>query len=255
MSKPNDEITEFINGLKHAKHIYAECPSCQHIFSLHSARLAYGKAPPKDFLSDAQKQATKALAELQALEEENELLDEEWREKLSTTVEEWRNKLALDYERWHASESTLKEKLRHMKSDVYAAQKDIVDEKVDTALRSQRGVIQGHIAELFPLFRKTRINPADMCALIPTKPLDFIVFEGLFQKEVTKIVFIDVKSGMAQLNPVQRSIRDAINDGNVEFKKLRIDFGKIKGTATEEPTYGRAYAKSVKFDSKQTKLR
>jgi hypothetical protein len=121
-----------------------------------------------------------------------------------------------------------------LKHDIAAAQKEIIKEKVDRALISQRGVIEGHIAELFPAFRKTKINPADLCALIPTAPVDFVVMEGLFRKEVTQITFLDVKKGGAYLSPVQRSIRDTIKEGNVDFKMIRVNFENIKGNAIEE---------------------
>ena len=159
---------------------------------------------------------------------------EGWELKLENSIEEWRNKLDLEYQRWKGQEDLLKEKLKHMKTNIAVAQKEVIKEKVDKALLSQRGVIEGHIAELFPLFKKTRINPADLCGLIPTSPMDFIVFEGLFKKDVNNIIFLDVKKGSAQLSHVQKTIRDSIQDGNVEFKKIRVDFEKVKGAATEE---------------------
>ena len=53
----------------------------------------------------------------------------------------------------------MKEKVRHMKQDVAATQKEIIKEKTQKALLSSRSAIEGHIAELFPLFKKTKINP------------------------------------------------------------------------------------------------
>jgi len=229
-----ESIDEFINGLKSAKNIYAECPSCGLIFSLHSSRLFYGKEPPKDMLSKSQRQIEYTLRKLEAFEEKYEIDKEAWQLKTDAAIENWRNKLVNEYAMWDGKERMLKEKIRHIKSDVAAAQKEIIKEKVDKALLSQRGVIEGHIAELFPLFRKTKINPADLCALIPTSPLDFILFEGLFQKDVTNIIFLDIKKGSADLTQTQKQIRYAVKEGNVGFKVVRVNFEKVKGNAVEE---------------------
>ena len=231
---PSNVVSDFIHGLKLSKHVYVECPSCQFMFSLYNARLIYGKSPPKDLLSKSESQARKALEELALMQANVEDDTEKWRTKLEDLDYEWRNKVDLKFNDWLSKERTFKEKIRHMKSDVAATQKEVIREKVDVALLRQRGVIEGHIAELFPLFRKTRINPADLCSLISTTPVDFVVFDGLFNKEVSKVTFLDVKKGGAQLSSVQKSIRDTVKDGNVEFKKLRVNFDNVKGQATEE---------------------
>lgn len=231
---PSVIADNFIHGLKLSKHIYAECPQCQFMFSLYNARLVYGMSPPKDLLSKSESQAKKALEELDLMQAKIEEETENWRTRLQDLDDNWRNKMDLKFVEWLGKERTFKEKIRHMKSDVAATQKEIIREKVDIALLRQRGVIEGHIAELFPLFRKTKINPADLCSLIPTTPVDFVVFDGLFNKEVSKVTFLDVKKGGAQLSSVQKSIRDTIRDGSVEFKKLRVNFSNVKGQAIEE---------------------
>lgn len=250
------EAAGFIQGLKAARSVYAECPSCSHIFSLHSARLISGKSPPKDFLSKSQKTTERALSELAEIREafdlakeqwnadtdqvnedfanQLEMNDEKWRERNARLDEAWRGRLELKATQWEGREAALREQLRHLKQDVAAVQHEIIKERVTKALRSQRGVMEGHIAELFPALRKTRFNPADLCALVPTAPVDFVVMEGLFQKEVTRITFLDVKKGGASLSSVQKSIRNTIRDGNVEFKMMRVNFEAIRGTAAEE---------------------
>jgi len=194
----------------------------------------YGKSPPKDLLSKSEKQVKKAIQNLESLQIQFDDAKEEWDRKFGDTNYRWRNKLDLKYQQYLNQERFLKEKLRHLKSDVAAANKEVIKEKVQIALLRSRSVIEGHIAELFPIFRKTRINPADLCSLIPTQPIDFVVFDGLFQKEVKSITFLDVKKGKSGLTHVQKTIRDTINDGNVKFRKLRVNFDNVKGTAVEE---------------------
>lgn len=228
------QIESFIQGLQSSKNIYAECPHCENIFSLYHSRLFYGKSPPKDLLSKSVTQVRNALEQLDIFKDKYEGEKDEWKSKIDERNQFWRYKIDLKYQEYLNKERGLKEKLRHLKSDVAATHKEIIKEKVDKALLSSRSAIEGHIAELFPVFQKTSINPADLCALIPTSPMDFIVFDGIFQKEVTRITFLDVKKGGATLNPTQKSIRDTIADGKIEFKKLRVNFDNVKGHAEEE---------------------
>jgi len=228
------EIDGFIRGLQAAKNIYAQCPNCDYIFSLYNARLMHGKAPPKDFLAESEKQVKKAMQELEVLQEQYENDKQEWEMKVSDLDLRWRTKADLQLQEFINKRRLLQEQLRHIKSDIAAAHKEIIQEKVERAIRSSRSAIEGHIAELFPVFRKTQINPADLCSLVPTQPIDFVVFNGLFQKEVKSVTFIDVKKGSAGLSYVQQSIRDCIHDGKVDFKKIRVSFDEVKGQAQIE---------------------
>ena len=155
----------------------------------------YGKNPPKDLLAKSQKIVMKAQEKLENLQEQYDIAKDSWKYDLEAKNSDWRNKLDLKYQEFLTKEGLLKEKVRHMKQDVAATQKEIIKEKTQKALLSSRSVIEGHIAELFPLFKKTKINPADLCAMIPTQPVDYVVFDGLFQKEVKAVTFVDVKKG------------------------------------------------------------
>ncbi len=230
----DENITEFISGLRKVKNIYACCPSCGYMFSLYNARLIYGKNPPRDMLSEMETKVRKANERFLNLQDKQDELASNWRDKLDQVGTDFKNKIMLLNEKYNSKERTLNEKLRHLKSDVAATNKEVIREKVDLALIHQRGTIEGHIAELFPMFNRTHINPADLLALVPTKPIDFVVFHGLFNKEVTKITFLDVKKGTSQLTHTQKTIRDTIGEGNVEFKKLRVNFNKVEGAAEEE---------------------
>jgi len=240
--KVTESVLHFINGLKFAKDIYVECPSCQYLFSLFDCRLMYGKSPPRDLIAKSVKQVKMAQANLDNLKEKfddhiessrTEYDDEVevWRTKVDDLKQNWRYKLDEQYSDFLHKERTLKEKIRHMKQDVAATNKEIIKEKTKKAVLSSRSAIEGHIAELFPIFKKTRLNPADLCSLIPTQPVDFVVFNGLFQKNVNSVTFLDVKKGKSRLSPVQQQIRDSIHDGHVDFKKMRVNFDSIKGEA------------------------
>jgi len=222
---------DFIQGLKKSKETYVECPHCRNIFSLFGAKMMYGKNPPKDILAKSQKMVLRANKKLADLQNDYDEDIEDLREQKNTLNYQWKNKIYLKNEEFRNKESLLKEKVRHIKNDVAAAQKEIIKEKTEKALLSSRSVIEGHIAELFPLFKKTKINPADLCAMVPTQPIDYVVFDGLFQKEVKNVTFVDVKKGGARLSHVQKSIKESIEDGHVAFKEIRVNFDNIKGKA------------------------
>ena len=227
-------IDGFIKGLKSSKNVYAQCPHCSNLFSLYNARLVYGKSPPKDALSESEKRLKKMASELAQMQDQFDEAQEDWSRQKEDLNDKWKNKMNLSNFDHGAKVGNLNEKLRHLKLDIAAANKEIIQEKVDRALRSSRSAIEGHIAELFPMFHKTKVNPADLCSLIPTQPMDFVVFNGLFQKQVTSITFLDVKKGGSRLSPVQKSIKNSVNDGKVDFKTIRVNFDKVKGTAKEE---------------------
>ncbi len=223
MKDNTDEFAAgFINGLKTARDVYAKCPSCEFIFSLHGAVLIHGKSPPKSILAKSQKQVAQAQDER-----------DNAKERLSDITYNLNNKIAAEKMEHAYTKNNAKETIRHYKKDIAAAQKEVIKEKVDKALISSRGVIESHIAELFPHFQKTNINPVDLCGLVPTRPLDFIVFNGLYNKNVKSITFMDVKKGQGRLTPVQQQVKNAIHDGHVDFKTIKVNFGKIKGSAVE----------------------
>lgn len=225
---------DFIEGLKESRHVYAECPSCKFIFSLFNARLMHGKNPPKDMLTKAENQTMRAMNSLDQFKTKYDTDIDDLKMKSNGEIEKWRQKMDEQYEKYRNTKSELSEKIRHMKNDIAYSQKEIIKEKTAKALLASRSVIEGHIAELFPFFNKTRYNPADLCAIMPTQPIDFVIFEGLFQKDVKSITFLDVKKGGARLSSTQRQIKAAISDGHVNMKELRVNFDTVKGTAKEK---------------------
>ena len=225
---------DFIDGLKESRNIYAQCPSCNFIFSLFSARLMHGKNPPKDILAKSEKQAKAALERLEQFKEKYDDDIDELNQRMSESTYRLKDKINLMTEEYRHGKQELSEKIRHMKSDIAYSQKEIIKEKTQLALLRSRSVIEGHIAELFPFFNKTSYNPADLCALMPTQPIDFIVFDGLFKKDISSITFLDVKKGKAQLSSTQKQIKEVIDGGKVHMKKLRVNFDDVKGNAKEE---------------------
>jgi predicted Holliday junction resolvase-like endonuclease len=87
-------------------------------------------------------------------------------------------------------------------------------------LRSQ-AVTSGKVHEqLIPYLPVFPYNPKDVRFL--GSPIDLVVFDGLAEGCVRRIVFLEVKTGGSGLTGRERSVRDAIQDGNVEWAELRV---------------------------------
>ncbi len=90
----------------------------------------------------------------------------------------------------------------------------------DAVLRSQ-AITAGKVHEqLLPYFPDFPYNPKDVRFL--GSPMDLIVFDGLANGEVKRVVFLEVKTGGSCLTARERSVRDAIEAGEVEWLEVRL---------------------------------
>ncbi len=103
---------------------------------------------------------------------------------------------------------------------------------VKDRLNRSRAVIGGQFAEqLAPYLPEFPFNPNE-CRFIG-KPVDFLVFKGMDEGDLTEIVFVEVKSGKAKnLSRVERQLRDAVSSGRVKWVKYDVP---------EKITAGRSY--------------
>ncbi len=89
------------------------------------------------------------------------------------------------------------------------------------AVSQSRAVTRGQVFEQFAAyFPGFDFNPKD--AQFIGKPVDFVVFDGLDEGELRRIVFVEIKTGGAALTTRERRIRDAIDRGRVEWRELRL---------------------------------
>jgi len=109
-----------------------------------------------------------------------------------------------------------------------------VSEKVDTlfrtwkldeekkirqdAVKKSEAVTRGKVTEhLIPYFPDFEYNPKD--ARFLGTPVDFIVFDGLSEGEMNKVIFVEVKSGKtAILSKREKLVRDCIDRGKVSYE-------------------------------------
>jgi predicted Holliday junction resolvase-like endonuclease len=99
------------------------------------------------------------------------------------------------------------------------------------AIDRSRAVIAGKITEHFvPYLPDFPFNPKD--ARFIGSPVDLVVFDGLDEGAVRRVVLIEVKTGSSALSARERRVRDAVLSGHVEWLELRP---KLDFTATLTP--------------------
>ena len=92
--------------------------------------------------------------------------------------------------------------------------------RLDAVLRSQ-AVTAGKVFEqLVPFLPGFRFNPKD--ARFLGSPVDFVVFDGLNEGDVRRVVFVEVKTGASDLSVRERRVRDAVRNAQVEWLELRL---------------------------------
>lgn len=84
------------------------------------------------------------------------------------------------------------------------------------AVNKARSILKGKITEeITPLLPDFPYAFGD--CKFSGAPLDFVVYKGMSQGNVEEIIFLDVKTGEAKLNQVQRQIRKCVLDKKVKF--------------------------------------
>ena len=99
----------------------------------------------------------------------------------------------------------------------------------DAVLRSQ-AITAGKVHEqLLPYLPGFTYNPKDVRFL--GSPTDLIVFDGLAEGAVERVIFLEVKTGGANLTSRERSVREAVQEGRVEWLEVRLSRAQESGAA------------------------
>jgi predicted Holliday junction resolvase-like endonuclease len=98
------------------------------------------------------------------------------------------------------------------------AEKDIRKDAIDKSSSVTMGKMTEHIVPYLPGFG---FNPSD--ARFIGSPIDLIVFDGLGNDEVKKIVFVEIKTGISTLSTRERLVRDAILEKRVEWIEMKVN--------------------------------
>jgi len=89
------------------------------------------------------------------------------------------------------------------------------------AVQKSQAVTVGKVHEqLIPYLPDFHYNPKD--ARFLGSPVDLVVFDGLADGQVRRIVFLEVKTGVSTLTGRERQVRDVIEARQVEWAELRV---------------------------------
>ncbi|MDO8427862.1 MAG: Holliday junction resolvase-like protein [Candidatus Diapherotrites archaeon] len=92
----------------------------------------------------------------------------------------------------------------------------------EDAVKRSRAVLSGQFSEqIAPYFPNFPYSPTEVKFL--GKPVDFIVFKGMDQKQIEEIVFLEIKTGQSQLNAQEKSLKESVQKGKVSWKEYRIE--------------------------------
>jgi predicted Holliday junction resolvase-like endonuclease len=96
------------------------------------------------------------------------------------------------------------------------------------AIRGSQAAVAGRVFErVAPYLPDFGYNPRDVRFL--GDPVDFVVFDGLSEGNVRKVVFVEVKTGSGELNGSERRVKSAITGRRVEWTLYRIPDGQPDG--------------------------
>lgn len=89
------------------------------------------------------------------------------------------------------------------------------------AIKRSRASLSGQINEQLAPFLPNFPYKASEARFIG-KPIDFIIFKGMDEKNIKEIVFLEIKSGSSTLTTHERKLRDTIKQGKVKWEQCTI---------------------------------
>ncbi|MGA3056354.1 MAG: Holliday junction resolvase-like protein [Candidatus Korobacteraceae bacterium] len=202
----NGIVKDLVAFFKMARHLWGRCPSCGSVFRLSDAAISSSPEPPRDWLRRLERQQAGlikqeekiAFREAEVEQREAELRDNE----LDLQFRE--DRLERD------AHNRVREILRS-KTEVQA----LIREANKASVQRSSATLLGKLLErLAPCFRTFAYDPRDMRCICD--PMDYVLFDGLtVERRVRQITFIEVKCGRSRLTPVQRSVREAVENNKV----------------------------------------
>lgn len=89
------------------------------------------------------------------------------------------------------------------------------------AVKKSRSVLTGQFSEqLAPYLPGFKYKPTEVRFI--GKPIDFIVFAGLDEKDPQEIIFVEVKSQNAKMSPVENKLRKIVEEKKVRWEEYRV---------------------------------
>lgn len=117
--------------------------------------------------------------------------------------------------------------------------------RLDAVKRSRATLIGKTLENISPLAPHMTHHPRDLRSI--WDPVDFVSFNGIFEKrKVDSVTFIDVKCGKSDLTSTQKSIKKAVENGDVNWETIKISLDRLKNSDID--------IECLKSSGKQTKL-
>ena len=102
-----------------------------------------------------------------------------------------------------------------------------IPELREDAIKQSRSVLAGQFCEqISPYLPDFPYKPTE--ARFIGKPVDFVVFEGMDEKKISNVIFIEVKSSKSNLNNSEKSLKEAIQNKKVSWVEYRVPDGLTK---------------------------
>lgn len=100
----------------------------------------------------------------------------------------------------------------------------------EDAVQRSQAITAGKVHEqLIPYLPLFPYNPKDVRFL--GSPVDLVVFDGLSEGRLDRIVFVEVKTGGSGLTIRERSVRDVVRAGDIDWEELRVPRPVASGAA------------------------
>ncbi|NOS72300.1 MAG: hypothetical protein HOP33_20545 [Verrucomicrobia bacterium] len=193
-------IGSLLNFYKHERNIFGRCPSCREPFRISEVKLTYGKEPPQDLLTRLKTDRDKLLDRLEELESEIQDTEDQHNHELETLGDKWKDRV----------ENEVDKRLG----------KKVKEIRLRAISQSRAGQLGKTLEKIAPMFPGFGHHPSDVRPIFD--PIDFVIFDGHYQGEVSDIVFVEFKTSKSGLSDVQRSIRAAVKNKRVHFEEKRL---------------------------------
>lgn len=97
---------------------------------------------------------------------------------------------------------------------------ELPNHRKDAIMRS-RAVLGGQFSEnLAPFLPNFPYKPNE-CSFLG-KPIDFLVFKGSDNKNISEVIFVEVKSGNSKLSQHEKSLKETIEKKRVRWEEYRV---------------------------------
>lgn len=91
----------------------------------------------------------------------------------------------------------------------------------ESAIKQSRAVLSGQFSEqIAPYLPDFPFKPTE--ARFIGKPIDFIVFKGMDDKNIDEVIFVEMKSGQSQLSKVQKTLKSTVQNKKISWHEYKV---------------------------------